>query len=373
MKRKKNFVSLVILALVIVGSCSLPGQANDSGPPELKLTLEEAVATAMENNPQIGIAKADREKKEIAYRQARDASQKIEDMPDYTPLGPSGKNSYESNKVRYLVPKIAERQGEQAEKVYEVTVNGIKVQVEKAFYDLVQAREKQEIAENALKRADEQLRIAQLRFEVGSATKIEVLKAEAGQAAAQAALQVARNEYKQKMLELNKVLGIDLNTVVDPQGEFEFVKEEYDLEGLLNTAMEEDISVIKACDAYEIAKWTCDFDQSIYANTWEARKNRQDMIAAELYLQQAQDDLVTRVHKAYSGYLALEEQYEYLLKTVELQKEAYELTRLSYEVGVATLTEVQEASDAVKEAEADLLNCIHQYNMLKSSFKYSVF
>jgi outer membrane protein TolC len=46
---------------------------------------------------------------------------------------------------------------------------------------------------------------------------------------------------------------------------------------------------------------------------------------------------------------------------------------LSYQNGLATLNEVQEASDALKEAEVNLSDCVYQYNTLKSSLKYSLY
>ncbi len=364
--QKRIMLGLLLLAFILVGVKVVPGIADSQGPEEITLTLEKAVEMAIANNPQVGMAQADQKKKEIAYKQAKDAGAKVED----TPL----EATYEGKLLARLKPKIAEREGEQAAKVYDITINGVKVQAENAYYSLIQAREKQEIAENTLKRADEQLRLAQLRYDLGTAAKVEVLGAEAGQAAARAGLTAARNDYKQKMLELNKCLALDLETSVKPSGVFEFAKEEFVLQDLLDRAMVEEMSIINAQDAYEMAKWSYDLVRSLYGSSfYESRKAEQDMIAVSLSLDKTQDDLVTKVHKSYYGSLALEEQYQYLLKTVEAKQEAYRLTQLSYENGLATLTEVQEASDALKEAEVNLSDCIYQYNILKSSMRYSLY
>ena len=197
---------------------------------------------------------------------------------------------------------------------------------------------------------------------------MEVLAAEAGQAAARAGLTAARNTYKQSMLELNKCLAIDLDTTLKPSGVFQFEKEEFLLQDLLDRAIAEDMSIIKAQDAYEMAKWSYELLASLYGSSfYDSRKAEQDRVAAQLFLEQTKNDLVTKVHKSYYAYLALEEQYQYLLKNVEVKQEAYRLTQLSYENGLATLNEVQEASDALKEAEVNLSDCIFQYNTLKSS------
>lgn len=364
--KKKILLGLLLLAFTLVSVKVMPGIADSEGPKEITLTLEQAVDMAIANNPQVGMAQADKKKKEISYKQAKEVGDKVEDTPIEA--------TYEGKLLARLKPKIAEREGEQAAKVYNITIDGIKVQAENAYYSLIQAKEKQEIAGNTLKRADEQLRIAKLRYDLGNAAKVEVLGAEAVQAAARAGLTAARNDYKQKMLEFNKCLAIDLETSVKPSGVFEFEKQEFALQELLDRALVEDMSIIKAQDTYEMAKWSHDLVKSLYGSSYyESRKAEQDMIAAGLSLEKTEDELVTKVHKSYYGYLALEEQYQYLLKSVEVKQEAYRLTQLSCENGMATLTEVQEASHALKEAEVNLSDCIYQYNILKSSLKYSLY
>ncbi len=360
--KKEICIGLLLLVFILVGVKVVPGIAGSEGPEKITLTLEQAVEMAIANNPQVGMASAAKKKKDITYQQAKNTGRNAEG------------STYNDRFNAYLKPKTAEREGEQAAKVYDITINGVKVQAENAYYNLIRAGEKQEIAENTLKRADEQLRIAKLRYDLGTAAKVEVLGAEAGQAAARAGLTAARNDYKQKMLELNKCLAIDLETPVKLSGAFDFEKEEFLLQDLLDRALVEDMSIIQAQDTYEMAIWGYDFIKTYYgSNNWEARKAEQDMIAAGLSVEKTEDDVVTKVHKSYYSYLALEEQYQYLLKTVEVKQEAYRLTQLSYENGLATLTEVQEASDALKEAQVNLSDCVYQYNILKSSMKYSLY
>jgi outer membrane protein TolC len=94
---------------------------------------------------------------------------------------------------------------------------------------------------------------------------------------------------------------------------------------------------------------------------------------AEVLLKQAKDNMVITVNQTYSGYKSLEEKYQYLLKAVELSKEAYRLQKLSYEVGMTTFEDVQKASDNLQKAEASLSECIFNYNTIKSSLKYNIY
>jgi outer membrane protein TolC len=348
---------------MLMGLVILPGQADDTTPTQMTLTLQQAVDLAVQNNPQVKLAEIDRNKKSVAYSQAKSASHKNENA-----------STYYGKLTEYLSPKIAERQEQQAKQVYDITINGVKIQAESAFYELIKARENQQIAENTLKRADEQLRIANSKFSIGSAAKIEVIQNEAAQAGARAALTAAQNNSQQKMLELNKVIGVDMKTVVNPTGIFEFKAERYDFQPTLDKASQEAMSVIKAQNNYDIATWSYDFVVAYYGSgNWDAQQGKQDMDAAAILLKQAQDNIVTTVNQTYSGYKSIEEQYQYLLKAVELSKEAYRLQQLSYGVGMTTFEDVQKASDNLKKAEAALSECIYSYNIIKSSLKNNIY
>ncbi|QGU00449.1 hypothetical protein SYNTR_1855 [Candidatus Syntrophocurvum alkaliphilum] len=377
----RKFVSVFVMATLLFGVAIMPGQADGEKPDELTLTLEEAVEIAMENNPGIGIAEAEKKQKSLQYSRAQDTSKDYSDAQSQTieymgvPITlPSPSATYDGQRAIYLLPKLTEREYKQAEKIYQAQINEVKINVEEAFYNLIQAEEQKIIAENALKRADELLRIAELNYELGMVARAEVLGAEAGQSAARMGLSGARSEHTQKMMALNSVMGIDIDTVINPRGAFKFEKKHFALDELIEDAKENDISIIRARDGYKMAKWNYEFDINYYDERYrDAQPGKQDMIRAELSLQQTKDGILSAATKMYHGHLTLEEQYQYAQTTVELREEAYRLKELSYELGMATLTEVQEASDELKQAEADLSECIHNYNVLKSRLKYGIY
>ena len=361
----KRVGALLGLGIMLLGFSAIPVQTQEDNSKIHNMTIEQAVELALENNLQVKIAQADKKKKDAAYAYAKTISRTIKEYQG---------SSFQERLAEDLKPRIAERQGEQAERLYQVTLNGVKIMAESAFYELLKAKENLEIAENALKRADEQLKLTNIRFEVGSAAKIEVLKAEAAQAGTRASLTAAQNNYKQKMLELNKVLGIDLQTVVEPQGSFSFNREEFVLQQLLDRAMLEESSLIQAEDNAAVAQWTYEFIKNYYTPSYgDAKTAEQDAVMADLMLSQTRNNVITTVNQSYLSLKAAEEQYEYLKKAVELSYEAYRLTQLSYELGMSTLDELQKASDDVKVAEAQLSECIYNYNILKACLKNCIY
>jgi outer membrane protein TolC len=264
--------------------------------------------------------------------------------------------------------------GGNKKKVYDGTINGIKISAESAFYELLKARENVRIAENALQRADEQVKIAQTKVQIGSGSNVDLIGVQASQAAARATLVSAQNTAKLKLMDLNKTMGVDLEAQYNLTGSFEFKKEEFKLQDLLDKALSEEVGLIAAQDACDIATWTYEFQKLFYSSrSYDVKSSEHDKIAAELTLKQTHDNLITSVTENYYSYLALEEKYQYLQKALELQKETYRLKKLSYEVGMATSEDVMQASDNVEVAEYNLTDCIFSYNLLKSSFKYNTY
>jgi outer membrane protein TolC len=367
MKSKRKIISILVLALMLMVLVSKPGQADEeAASPEMTLTMQQAVDLAVQNNTNVKLAEIDRDKKTKTYSNAQRTSNKLED---------NKLTSEYSNKMTvYLDPKITERQAQQAEQVYQITINQIKINAESAFYELLKAEENQQIAENALQRAEEQLQIAKSKYSVGTLAKIEVIQNEAAQAAANAALCTAQSNTRQKMLELNQIIGVDMKTIVNPTGVFEFNVEDYDYQTLLDNAGKESMSIIEAQNNYDIATWTYDFEVSYYGpNYADAQLAKKDIDSTAVLLQQAKDNIVTQVNQTYANYKSLEEQYQYRQKAVEMYKETYRLQQLNYEVGKNTYEDVQKASDNLKQAEADLSECIYSYNTIKSSLKYNIY
>jgi len=343
-----------------------PAKTEPTAPTEMTLTLQQAVDLAVKNNPNVKLAEIDRDKKAKSSAYAARTSRNLEDS--YMDAYFSGKKAID------LAPKIAERQKQQAEQVYEITLNGVKIQTESAFYELIKARENEQIAANALQRADEQLRIANSKFAVGTVAKIEVIQNEAAQSGARAAFTSAQTNSRQKMLELNKVLGLDMTTTINTSGVFEFKAESFDLKSLLDKASQATMSIISAQNNADIAQWNYEAYLDYYgSNNQDAQLAKDDANSAMVVLDQTKNNIVSTVNQTYSNYKSLEEQYQYLQKSVELSKEAYRLQQLSYEVGMTTFEDVQKASDNLQKAEASLSECIYNYNTLKSSLKYNIY
>lgn len=80
-----------------------------------------------------------------------------------------------------------------------------------SYFSALKAKRLLEVQEDVIKRGEEQLKIAQARYDLGSASLSDVLKAKVSFASDQLSLISARNNYQVALASLNSTLGEDVN------------------------------------------------------------------------------------------------------------------------------------------------------------------
>ena len=90
-------------------------------------------------------------------------------------------------------------------------IDQIKLEVEAAYDRMVQARKTLDIQEETIQQAEEGFKIANLRYESGVGTQLEVLSAQAALTEARHAMSQAKFLFRQAKSELKKVTTIDIN------------------------------------------------------------------------------------------------------------------------------------------------------------------
>lgn len=124
----------------------------------------------------------------------------------------------------------------------ETIINDQLLRARTSFYNVLLAREQIDVQEQNIGLLEEQLQTTRNRFEAGTVSNFEVLRAEVELANAQPALIRARNNYRVSIDELRYSLGYDESNVVDvhrtPEivGDLNFEPVEYELESALSSA-----------------------------------------------------------------------------------------------------------------------------------------
>ncbi|MDQ8202075.1 TolC family protein [Pelagicoccus sp. SDUM812003] len=288
------------------------------------------------------------------------------------------------------------------------------------FYGALLARQEIEVQEDNVTLLEELLKNAQDRFDVGSGTRFEVLRAEVELANARPALIQARNDYRIAIEELRQILGfvaadgVALHKVPELVGDLPYSPITYDLSGAIEQALqirpelkrlqkveearEEGVVIAKSglrpevslVGSYEANKptYSSSFDRARHGWTagvqvnvpiFDGRRARGQIIQAKSQLAQA--ELETRqlslaieveVRRALSELQAATELAQASIKVVEQAEEALRLADARYEAGEASQLDVLQARVSLTEARLNQAQAFYRYNVGEAQVRRAI-
>ncbi|NMA14343.1 MAG: TolC family protein, partial [Clostridia bacterium] len=280
----------ILLGTVIFFSAA-PALAQEL-PEAIEITLAEAIESTLENNidlklleKQIDARKLDRDMANFYSKKLQDVDEKIQDawrelrekkaeveqlkrsgMWDLLPETErrkieSGISSAEAELRASSQYRINSLEDAQVTELYQtqaylglnVTLLGYEIAGEKyallarqKYYDVLKAQRMVAVKEMAVKRAEAQAKMARDSFEAGFRAKDDMLMAEAQCSLLKADLANAQNDLELALIELKKVMFIDLDTPIKPVDDFSQVTAVPDLALGLKKALENRVEIQKA-------------------------------------------------------------------------------------------------------------------------------
>jgi outer membrane protein len=202
------------------------------------LTLQEAVALALQNNRAVQISARGVDKTRNALREARsNANFTLQGNATYTRFDriaearfgpqPVRLGNIENRTARLTLTQVVDISGivrtavraanltlTVSELELERTRNDTILQVVQAYQGVARADEFVRVADEALRNAQERLRIIRAQVEAGVAAQFDLLRAETAVAQAEQAVLNARNQRELAAAALNNLLGRDLSAPV---------------------------------------------------------------------------------------------------------------------------------------------------------------
>jgi len=369
MKKKLLMGAVLAVMLLLVTVSVTVGEKAD--PDVMKLTLEQAKELAMKNNHQVELAAFGVEKAKVAMEQAEFNAGKMKKNID------KGYVSRDQTAVMVIdvEPLVQQHNKIIAETKQEYTLNSIKYGVEAAYYGVLRAEKMLEVSRTSYKRAEEQYKQAEAKVKAGTAAKIDLISAESQLKSAEAGVNDAEATLKIAQMSLNKTLNLNLDTPLQLTDQFNFVSMgTVDVDEVIQEMKEKDLTFVGFQEALNISKAYFDYYSKYYTpNTFNYRNAEYGYKEAEVNLDQAASQLELNIKKAGLDLQTAEENYSVLTKSMEQAQEAYRLTKLRYDVGMATNYDVLAAEAALKQAELSLLNALYNYNLAKAQFTYGIF
>ena len=299
-------------------------------------------------------------------------------------------------------------------------INEALLQTREGFYNALLARESISVQEESVALLEQQLQNAKDRFEVGTVSNFEVLRAEVELANARPALISARNQYRLAIEELRQILGF---FVAEPShltkaptfiGELSYSPVQFDLAKSLETAFElrpelkrletvlearkegiviarselrPEVSLVgsyqvnrsSASDSFDDALdgWVAGLEVSV--PIFDGRRAKGRIIQAqsqaeqsELDFQQASLAVEVEVRRATSDLQEAGELAEASIKVVGQAEEALRLADARYAAGEATQLDVLQARVALTQAKLNQAQAFFRYNVADARLRKAI-
>lgn len=371
-----SLISFTAAETNIVDSMDFQGE-------EKSLTLEEAIEVMLKDNPAIEQAKLNLEKAKVESEKIENNADDLKDAKEYTMddmgnLIPVGK-MFDKYKVKgsldnLKVVKLPELQANftlsNAQRNYDATVESLKANIEEAYFGLLQAQDLAEINKANMDIAKDLYDKTKKKFDLGLVAKQEVLNSELSYIKAQNEYKSSLDTVKKAKMALNTQLGYDVMTNIKLQDELTY--KEFEVPSIAEAVSKalENRNEIKAAEFnYQVAQINMDIIAKQYPEiTYMYREQKVELEKAEKDLQTARKNIEMEVRSNYLDVLEKQEEIEAGKKSVELAKEALRLNQLSYDVGMAVLTDVQKAQTTLKQAQLGLSKAILDYNLAVLKF-----
>lgn len=359
----------MLLLLLLLAAAGGGGDAasEPSGEPR-RLSLDQAVALALENSPDVALAREAVERARVAVEQARGAA---DDLPA------EAVTSLDMAKVKELYPRQAEAGLRLAERGVQAARDAVRLGVEQAYFAAQLAREMVDVRARAVSLAEEQVHQARLAFKVGTRARTDVLAAEAQLALARAELAAAEKARDAAAMELNRALGLPLTeapvlttALEEPDARQLPATDPESVRKAVQAALARSPAVAKAEEDLALARLAFDLTARYYTpNVYGYRLAASDLRQARVRWEKERAAVELEVRKAALDIGEAAVRIEQHKKAVALSEEGLRLANLRYRSGVGTNSEVLDAQVRLSGARAALAGAV--FNLRTALSRYA--
>ena len=454
MQLTTRFWALLSLLLIFAGS--------SYGQDELVLTLEKSLNIAFDRNPQLKMAEKEVKKAKTGVWEAYSnilpqlsASVNFEhnweiqqttipnflkpmmgplagmipelsQMPDFVQLSFGLENTfvYGASVTQPLFLggagiagiQIANAAKRASERNLELQRQNLIYQTANAFYACLVTREIVEVQEEALNQANANFEIVKKRYEAGSASGFDKMRAEVEVANLKPVFISANNHYQATLTQLKAILGLEKETKIAVEGQFEYFEDEFgdkSLEEIQTMALEKRAEMKALSEQKYIArkgitlarssfmpklffqtdysylamrndyKFTQDdfskgFKSAVslqiplftgFRNCKQYQKAKLEYRIMEDTEKQVQDGLLAESELAYNNYREANAKYLSASQSVDLATEALRLANMMYEEGANTQLDVLNSQLALTQAKLNYVSSLYEYQMARYNLR----
>lgn len=256
---------------------------------------------------------------------------------------------------------------------HEAELNNIRKDAVDLFYGTFSAQEYYRVAKEDLSVNELLLKNVQRRFDLGAASKLDLLTAQNALTGAKKALAEAQMGYAGALMNFNLEMGYPLLQDVILKGDLAIpLLPSVSLDASIASALEQRNEIKGALFAYEIQDVTF-ANAALTMNRLASSYKKQEVAyltakqTAETIHDQIRADVLLK-------YMALAQKHMAALaaqSTVNLAAEGYRIAQISYNAGMKTLAQLQEAEVAANQAKVLAIGAVTDLTLALYDFEFA--
>ncbi len=383
---KKRIVSVLLVLAVVFGAGAAAFSVERAIVPDMNfvgesisLSLDQAIERMQTTGSRAETAALNKASDEAVARGRKESAQDIaaylrmlEQIPGGMPLS-SGYDSGATAANQKIAKMRVEFAKTQLDANYEAELNEIEAMTIEVYYGVLQAEENLRVTKDNLANQKTIYDNTMKKFNLGTVAKVDTLMAETQVLTAEAEVAAAETMVKNARMNFNLLLGYDLMQKVTLTDGLKMISEpEGTLTGFIESALDNRGDIKAAALGAEIQEilleglnYRYPKNSSTYLTqesaTLAARKAALDApIAIEMEIRSRYMDIADKKRA-----VAVAE------ANLANAKEGYRIATISYDAGMNTLTDVQQAQIASFQAAQGVAKAITDYDLAVYNFKHA--
>lgn len=345
--RSGNVARVVALAALIVAALGIGAMAQEGR----GITIDDAVRMALDNDLTAQIAKLSYDAAQVNY-QKNLASNLLTDSA--------------------LDALVAESNLRTAQIAYENQQGSVIVSTVGTFFDVLADEITVGIRKAQLRIAEINLESTLRRANLGTASQLDVLDAQANAETSRLSLQGAESSLRQRKENLAASLGLASpdDVVLDPN--VPVPEGNFSLEQGIAAALERDASILSARTDLEVARIDLERAQAEGVAPLDLRLAEIAVQREELELQQALRSSRNNVIQAYQAVMTAADNLRVQASRLQAAEQRHQVIMQQYAAGLRTETEQISAEVTLAQAKLDHLNTLASYVKAVLSYRHLI-
>lgn len=416
------------LAIVLAAGVLAAGGVAAAAPVEL--TLDDSIAMALKNNPQVQVANADIMNAQGMLDQARAGGRPAVSLghtasrgETHSPFSDStmiGNNFdtklgvtvplYTGGRVEYGVDQA--KIGYQSSQLgLNKTNQQLRLDTTTAYYNILQAQNMVKVSQESVDNLAAHLQNVQAQYSVGTVAKSDVLRSQVELANAQQNLTKAQNGYDLAVTSLENIIGLPPGTPLTLKEELAYAPVSMTLDQAISTAVanrpdlkQSQLGIDAAQYGLKAAQsgnrptvnfnayndWSDKdfpgFDNSAWGmsvmaswNIFDSGLTKSKVTQAQAGIDQAKaqnqlvrDGVVLDVQQSYLSLKEAEKRIQTSQVAVNQAQEDYSIAQVRYGAGVGTNLDVLDAQVALTQAKTNYIQALYDYNTSRAKLEKAI-